>query len=307
MLATRFKRFLGFLIDVLVLGIVGYISGFLFEHFYIAIGGYGKIIGFLISMVYFSVFDSKLFNGQTIGKKIVKIKVVNQQNETITIGNSIFRSLFYSLTILLNGISFPNFKYLPVIIIIGIILFSLFVLEAWLFIFNRSTGQTLHDLLSKTYVVDSSNTQVIDKTNNNKVFRLVIIIPIVISVLVVGSNLYIKKTNFNDMLYLVDVIQNQLSVRNTTINKSVTKYYGTNDSAESNYILINCYKTNQNESSDELSLMIADIIINSNLVYKESESLIIVVNSGFDIGIAQKNKYVKFNKPFSVWKEELGK
>jgi len=305
MFATRIKRLFSFIIDALLIGLVGYTSGFIFEKYYTLLGSYGNLIGFTITLIYFSLFDSKLFNGQTIGKKILKIKVVNQHNKAITVKRSVFRSLFYSLTVLLNGLSFPNYKYLPVIIFVGIILFSIYLVETYLFIFNKDTKQTLHDFLSKTYVVDQDSNNIIDVISNKNVFRFAIIIPIIISILVIGLNLIIRNTSVNEMVYLVDDLQNQLPLWNTTINRSVTKYSGSSSNNESRYIQINCNKINKNDNSEDLSVKIAEIVLQSNFEFKDGESLIIVVNSGYDIGIARKNTYQSYNKSLVDWDKKI--
>lgn len=305
--ASRKKRLFGFIIDIFIIGLFGYLSGLIFEGFYIQIGNYGKIVGFLITWLYFSIFDSKIFNGQSIGKKICKIKVVNKTNDTLTIKESSLRSLIYSLTVLLNGASFKNMKYFPVIILIGIILFSIYVLEVYLFIFNKPSKQTLHDLLSKSYVVNIESDKVIDIPQNIKVIRFAFFIPLIIAILTISINVLMKNTFSYKMLPLIDNIQNQLPLRNTTINNGMTKSIGPTDNSEFKYIYLTCIKLNQNDFSDELAVKVAEIVINSQLSVRDGESLIIQINSGYDIGISNKYKNIKYNKPVIDWQKDIDK
>lgn len=306
-IASRKKRLLSFIVDILILGIVGYISGLFFEKDYIKLGGFGRLIGFLITLSYFSLFDSKICNGQTIGKKIFKIKVVDKKNETISLKTSIIRSIFYSLTVLLSGISFLSYKYITLIIIIGITLFSIYAVEAYLFIFNKNTKQTLHDVISKTYVVDDGSSDFIDIVNNKRVLKSAIIFPILISVLVIGINFKMENTRLNEMHNLVNSIQNQLPINNTTVSRGITKYSGTKNFENSNYIFIDCKKINQDDNSEDLSLKIAEIVLKSNIEFRDKESLIIQISTGYDIAIARKYHNQKYNLLLVDWKNKIEK
>ena len=54
--------------------------------------GISKVITILIYVIYFIVIQKKM-NGQTIGKKIMKIKVIKDDDEELTTNDFLFRSL----------------------------------------------------------------------------------------------------------------------------------------------------------------------------------------------------------------------
>ena len=54
--------------------------------------GISKVITILIYVIYFIVIQKKM-NGQTIGKKIMKIKVIKDEEEELTTNDLLFRSL----------------------------------------------------------------------------------------------------------------------------------------------------------------------------------------------------------------------
>lgn len=89
---NRYRCF-AFIIDLLVLLSLGYGLLFLFFDSFHLLGIWTKFIGFFISLIYFSLLDSNFFKGQTLGKKLLAIKVVNNKGEYIGIIKSIFRSL----------------------------------------------------------------------------------------------------------------------------------------------------------------------------------------------------------------------
>src|SRR5689334_1211750 len=84
-----FKRVLAFLVDCIVL------APFLSLVPYVFIGEYEiiLIIDFPITVLYFTILNSRHFNGQTVGKRIFKLQVVDQQGSLISLGKSLVRSL----------------------------------------------------------------------------------------------------------------------------------------------------------------------------------------------------------------------
>ena len=106
---TGFWRRVGALfIDALILGILGFILGFAFENVWVQMGVWGRFIGFGIALIYFGVMNSKLFDGQTIGKKLFKLRVVNAENETISFGRSVLRYIILAIPFSLNGAHFSG-------------------------------------------------------------------------------------------------------------------------------------------------------------------------------------------------------
>lgn len=105
---------------------------------------------------YFIIFGY-LNNGQTIGKKIFKIKVVNKKEENVSFWNMLIRSLFlygilstlYSIIcVLFFDINVFNYGYK----IIGTAE-SLFLFISLLMVMYRTDGRGLHDLIGGTIVI----------------------------------------------------------------------------------------------------------------------------------------------------------
>lgn len=74
---------------------------------------YGKLfLNILIPILYFGL-STYLSNGKTIGKKIMKIRVISLVNEKITLWDSIERSLGYVTSIFELGIGFFQYFFHP--------------------------------------------------------------------------------------------------------------------------------------------------------------------------------------------------
>lgn len=86
------RRLIAIVLDGVLLGIVGFISGFFFFEFYAQLGGWGRLIGFGIASLYFGVLNSVIGKGRTIGKRIMKIEVTDESGRNVTLGRSFLRN-----------------------------------------------------------------------------------------------------------------------------------------------------------------------------------------------------------------------
>lgn len=106
---------------------------------------------------YFIVFGY-LNKGQTIGKKICKIKVVNNKDDKLSIWNMIVRSLFvYGIFTLLYSVIFVNilnkeiFGYSYVIVSY---LEIIFMAVTFFMVLYKKDGRGLHDIIANTNVIE---------------------------------------------------------------------------------------------------------------------------------------------------------
>lgn len=114
---------------------------------------YGIINAFFI-LIYF-VLIPFLSDGKTIGKKILKIKVVRKDGNLLEPNDLIFRN------IILNGLGYmviclalvyvlPDYPYYLTCSILGLLQFVLFIITV---ILTAKTGDGLHDKIGHTSVV----------------------------------------------------------------------------------------------------------------------------------------------------------
>ena len=121
-------RFVAYIIDIIVLGLIRGAISLLFAVPFSS-GAWGVLwFGNLFGLLYF-VFLEAGARQATIGKQIMRIKVVDENGQRMSLGNSFIRSL----SKILSGL----------ILLIGfiIILFD-----------DRRRG--LHDMIAKTFVIE---------------------------------------------------------------------------------------------------------------------------------------------------------
>jgi len=85
LIAKFWSRIGAFLIDMVLLGLLGLILGLTFKTYFISIGKNGVFFGFVISLAYFAIFNSKWLGGQTLGKRLTNIKVVDQDDQFLSL------------------------------------------------------------------------------------------------------------------------------------------------------------------------------------------------------------------------------
>jgi uncharacterized RDD family membrane protein YckC len=137
--ANFWRRIGALFIDGLILGLVGFLLGLVLESTFVKIGGMGRLIGVVIALVYFGLMNSKLCNGQTIGKKLLNLRVVDSSNQPIPLANSVLRYIVLAAPFSLNGAQFSteallSFVMYPLSLVIFGGLFSII----YLYIFNRA-------------------------------------------------------------------------------------------------------------------------------------------------------------------------
>lgn len=113
-------------------------------------------INTVLIIVYFIVFQY-LNKGQTIGKKLLKIKIVNEDKKEISLKQMLIRGIMiYSiLSSLINIILFFNVSrkvYMTSYLSIGAIESLILFLSA-IFILYRNDKKALHDIVSKSIVI----------------------------------------------------------------------------------------------------------------------------------------------------------
>lgn len=114
-------------------------------------------VNFVLYIGYFIIFGY-LNKGQTIGKKLVKIKVVNNNGDTPSIYNMIFRNVFiYGLFTMLFSILFIdiiNFKIFMSVYFILSYIECIIVVISFFMVLYKKDGRGLHDIIAKTKVIE---------------------------------------------------------------------------------------------------------------------------------------------------------
>lgn len=125
-----------------------------------------SIVSVVLSTIYFVVL-AYYMNGQTFGKKIMKIQVVSANSKKLTMNNYLIRSLLVD-SILMNAISIiailflEKSSYLKVYDVTSTIFGAIYVVIFAMILF-RQDGRGLHDLLANTKVISLNDKKVLNE------------------------------------------------------------------------------------------------------------------------------------------------
>ena len=154
--AGFWHRFFAFLIDGIVVSILDFGMAEFFQGFFARFPFWGTLLGFLVTTAYFAAFGSKLVDGQTLGMMATSVRVVTADGSTLSLKRSFLRYSVLLAPFLLTSTILPAGT--PWLIAYGYEMGMTFAGFAvgYLAVFNRRTGQSLHDLVTDTFVVDAS-------------------------------------------------------------------------------------------------------------------------------------------------------
>ncbi len=141
-------------VDSLIIAIIGTTVGTVFKSFWVHHEFLGVVCGFLFSLVYFSLLNSKLSGGQTPGKKCFNIRTVDGNFKALSLARSSFRASLFQLptAIFLWNTLYPATNAF-MISVWWVAYFALTINVTYWFLFNRRTRQTFHDFIAGSYVV----------------------------------------------------------------------------------------------------------------------------------------------------------
>lgn len=152
------KRLLAFIIDLAILNLtfgIVYLILTLVNYNYIDF----VIIFIIIFLLYFTIGDSVICNGQTLGKKLLKLQVIKIDGNNIGIGLALGRAFYVSILYFnfYYYASLTNYlhNYLPklAIILITTFMISFVLFSTTVFCAFNHYRQAFQDVMAKSLVV----------------------------------------------------------------------------------------------------------------------------------------------------------
>lgn len=152
-LAGFWRRLGAFAIDWLILALGGYMLGQLLFDPLAWLGMWGRLVGFLIALPYFGLLDSGAFGAATPGKRALGLRVVDHAGRVLPLPRSMLRAAAFLAPVMFNGtIRFMDSAGYGERAWCGL-MGGLLAASFYVLIFNRATGQGLHDQLTGAYVI----------------------------------------------------------------------------------------------------------------------------------------------------------
>lgn len=287
---SGFWRRIGALfIDGLILGAVGFVLGLLLESTFVEIGDWGRLIGFSISLVYFGVMNSVVSNGQTLGKKALNIKVVNSSNDTISISKSFARYTVFAIPFTLNGIHITNEALLSYLMYpFSFLIFGGLFAIIYLYVFNRVTRQSLHDLIFGTYVVNSEA----DHQTVGVIWKphlLVVVILFVVSIILpIYTSQQANDESFEDLMSTQKTINSLSAVTYASVTSGSSIFASTSEDSQTKtttYVNVQAFISEDNVADEALARNLGEVVVNTYSESINKDVIKVTLTYGYDIGI----------------------
>lgn len=156
-IANLWKRIFAALLDLALISLACFALAFAAQSWLYSIGPWGRLLGMTLALLYFGLLNAEAFGGQTVGKRLLKIKAVNPDGSGLGVGQSMLRAALIVAIIGLNGLQIPiarNPGGLLIEMLMAIIVFAGTVSMLIGFVFDQATRRGPHDHLLGSYVLD---------------------------------------------------------------------------------------------------------------------------------------------------------
>lgn len=152
--AGFWRRAGAFIVDVLILGLLGLSLHFWAGTWLVRLDAWGPLLGFALALAYFGLLNSRLGQGQTLGKRLLAIRVVDGAGQFLTPSRALLRFVPLGLPWFLNSLQgYLGWLLWPWNALLTLLTLGLGSVLLYLLIFNRSTRRSLHDLLVGSQVL----------------------------------------------------------------------------------------------------------------------------------------------------------
>lgn len=304
LLAPVGKRLAAFAIDLVLLALVGLLFGTMFYDFFAGMGNRGILVGFVLSLLYFSMYDSEVAKGKTIGKDRMNIKVVHRDGSFLTVPQSLLRSLVAVTPLfVIPLLQIPSIQASGVRSLVAILVYGIGGGTLLLLYINKLTRQGLHDLASRSFVEKRLTSERFTVEMPSKYLFLVGAL-----ILVVTLSATVKTVSYDNDIRAMSLEKQLLA---TDMAHTVSVHFGENSVerrggvTKASYLNIDV-KLKEKQDLEEAANSVMKQVVSSGVDINSLTRVTIIVSYGYNIGIAwQSSKKTVSNTP-DEWREALG-
>lgn len=288
-IASFWRRLGAFFLDCLVLGMAGITVGFFLADELVSLGAWGRLLGFSVALIYFGILNSNITGGRTLGKRLLGIKVATKDGTPLSASKSFLRFLPLGAPWFLNNAQFPESVLLSFwIYAFSIAVFGIGLSVIYLYVFNRRSRQSLHDLLVGSYVVASDSTGPITAPAVGRVHLAACAVLIMVS----GIAPYLSKNladnePFASLMNIYQAVNSEPWVLNANVNKGKTFTATVNTGKNTTtYMSIVAYCKDPDIENAGRAKRLAVLALSNDNSAASLDVLQVTLVYGYDIGIA---------------------
>lgn len=310
-IAPLWRRGLGAGLDALLLTLIGNLLGALYRNEFIAFGYGGRMIGLFLFCAYIGGQNSLLGRGQTFGKRLARTRVVDANGQLLALERGMLRAFVLALPLLTSGIFVAEaspFTSLVLTGLLSVISVGLGGAIVYLYLFNRGTGQSAHDLIAGSFVVIAN--QADGAPPRRTVWRghLVVLGLWLLLPLSVGPTLWWFWSggfDWQKVFRLQQTLQESIGTQRVEVMHGQFNFLTADGSkAAARYLQVGAYYPKRLDSFEDAADEIATIVL-TDPAAQETDAIRITVAYGFDILIASRFWSQSFVRSPADWQQHL--
>jgi uncharacterized RDD family membrane protein YckC len=312
LIAPLWRRVAAFLMDAVLLALLGFLIGAAFYDALAALGFKARLVGFVIALLYFGTLNSRIGGGRTIGKRLFGIRVVGTDGNTIGFGRSVLRYLVVAVSWFLNGAPIDSDAFasgsivqLGIAILGSIAVFGLAAAIVYLVIFNRHTRRSLHDLIAGTYVVADLGGVPQPARLWHAHIIVVVLLLLLSATIPFGIRMLSKAPAFEAMMQVQRAVAKEPGISEVAIQIGTAERGSPDKTEPPQHALSIIARSTRHDEPDHLAQRIANRALDSMAEVAELDLIGVHTYYGYDIGIARKiTAYSLVQTPLQ-WRERI--
>ncbi|GLQ50950.1 RDD family protein [Dyella flava] len=311
-IAGFWRRLGAFFIDSIIVGLVGALIGIVLFDSLARMGAPARLIGFVIALAYFGVLNSRIGDGQTLANRWLGIRVVDGQGQTLSLPRALLRYTVLGIPLFFNGLPLPGAALLSPVVgaLVSLLVFGGCFAIVYLYVFNRRTRQSLHDLAVGSYVVRVQPEA--GEAHFATVWQGHLAVVMVIALLSLGAPLIAKRLaqtdTFAGILPLYQTLEAQPHVMSAQVTRGSTSVWSSKSGSSTTRYLSALLRVDAPMINDaDYARSIAQTMIKGDPHQAQEDVVTVVLAYGYDMGIASwwtKRTYIY--KPWELQADSLG-
>jgi uncharacterized RDD family membrane protein YckC len=300
------RRFLAYLVDCLILGVIGHLVAWPFAERLAAMGPYARILGFLIALLYFAMPESSIGRGASLGKRLLRLQVVHADGSLLTLQESLARSIVFSLPIFLNGLPLPLTRTpLSVVTLVSVVSIGVGGITLYMILFNRRTRQGLHDLAVKSLVAQAnpSGALAVRPIWVAHWFIAGALLAVVMAAATMLGVIVPDTEPFSQLVLDVRMAEQISGVQSASVMRVSTR--GNAGGWKLSSLALTIYCLCQENGEAAIADTAARALLQGDPHFQQYPRVTIYVAHGYDIGIASSTQAQRFSNTPAAWSDRL--
>lgn len=287
-IAGFWRRLGALFLDCLLLGAIGASAGFFLFDEFVRLGPWGRLLGFCVALAYFGALNSWLGGGQTLGKRLLKIKVVDKDGSLLTVPRSLLRFLPLGAPWFLNNAQFSDSVLLsPWLYVLAVAIFGIGLSVIYLYVFNRASRQSLHDIMVGSYVVPVAPVGPVDAASPSRLHLAVCVVLVLAS----GVTPYFTKgltasEPFVSLLNIQHSVNSEPWVALARVQKGTSTTSTDQGQKTTTYLSVTAYAKDSDIENVQRAKQLATLALSADSTVRALNIVQVTLVYGYDVGIA---------------------